>query len=140
VKDEFLAEDLIQELFIKLWLRRTDFQFQYSEKAYLYRAIVNAAINLKESTRPMVTLDYLIEESSPNGHNQLQYQDLVQELDLVTEQLTRAQRKIYRLSRYEGLSRHEISQQLSLSLKTVDNHLSSASTFVKENMRNYVKN
>ena len=105
VKSESDAEDLTQEIFLKLWTHRSRFTEVRTFGSYLYVLAKHTAFNYIESRR--VNLVSLL-------------------VDMIVETMPPQRRMIYRMSRNEGLSNTEIAENLQLSKKTVEKHLNLA--------------
>ena len=119
VKSESDAEDLTQEIFLKLWTHRSRFTEVRKHTAFNY--IESRRVNL-------VSLESASEEDEERS---TPYEDLVAKdlrllVDMIVETMPPQRRMIYRMSRNEGLSNTEIAENLQLSKKTVENHLNLA--------------
>lgn len=130
VKSEGDAEDLAQEVFLKLWTHRSRFTEVRSFGSYLYVLSKHTAFNYMESRK--MCLEDLEKAAEVSGErNETPYEDLVASdlrllVDMIVESMPAQRKAIYRMSRNEGLSNMEISERLRLSKKTVENHLNLA--------------
>ncbi len=135
MKDSFEAEEIVQDVFIKIWERREDVDEQKSFKSYLYRITVNKVFN--ELKHRVVKQKYeqhalnFDQITSETPESSIQFQELNKKLDLLLTQLPEQQRNIFIMSRWKGLSNAEIAESLSLSLRTVENQIYRASKFIK---------
>lgn len=135
MKDSFEAEEIVQDVFIKIWERREDIDEQKSFKSYLYRITVNKVFN--ELKHRVVKQKYeqhalnFDQITSETPESSIQFQELNKKLDLLLTQLPEQQRNIFIMSRWKGLSNAEIAESLSLSLRTVENQIYRASKFIK---------
>ncbi len=133
------CEDIIQEVFLSIWARRTELKISSSLKGYLYASVryqVFAKIRKNvEFVRSELfeNIDQRIQYSSPE--TELLYKELVEQIDSVISTLPTKCRKVYTLSRNEQLSHKEISTQLYISTKTVENHISKALHALKTSFR-----
>lgn len=125
--DQDTAEDLAQDLFVKLWLHREMLPGIRSLNSYIYQMARNAAINSLRTRGRNVPLTAAPEPSDPVLSEEEYYMREKQLLiDLTVEQLPEKCRKVFQLSRMEGLDNDEIARRLAITKKTVENHLNIA--------------
>ena len=141
VKQEEVAEEVVQDVFIKLWQRIKPFEVKTSIRAYLYTSVKNSSLNYLKSQFARQQF-----EEHDTSHKQLQidntqeslaYEEL---LNLVTEgveKLPEQCRTIFEMSRSGGYTYQEISKQLNISPKTVENQMGIALKKLKEYLRTY---
>lgn len=135
--DRSMAEDLAQELFIKLWCHRELLPDIRSLNAYVYRAARNIAINALRGQGRSVSLTKILDLKESVLPDDLYYaleKQLV--IDLTVEQLPERPRQIFRMSRIEGLNNEEIARRLEITVKTVENHLNIALKRIRHALRN----
>ncbi len=139
LRDQQLAEDTVQEVFIKLWEKRTELKIEVSLKSYVYRAAINASYNHLEKNKRYAKLalqDMTIElEESATADGQIQAQELEKKISNTLYTLPEACREIFILSRYEGLSYKQIAETLSISVKTVENQMGKALRIFREQLK-----
>ncbi len=126
IKSEADAEDLAQDIFAKLWINRQEISLQKPFNAYIYTIARNTAFNYLK--HKIVNDTYIANHTLPDVD--ISPEDLMyaRETELLTEmavsQMSEQRKKIYRLSRNDGLTNDEIAKQLGISKKTVENQLS----------------
>jgi RNA polymerase sigma-70 factor (ECF subfamily) len=128
VKSETIAEDLAQEIFIKLWENRFKLTSVQSFNSYIYRMAKNAMLNYiehKDVEKKYMEQQYK-DESWQSIENELYARELELLVQLTVNQMPSQRKRIYKMSRDEGLKNEEIAGQLSISKKTVENHLNIA--------------
>ncbi len=137
-KDEMLAADMVQEIFCAIWDRRMTLSVRGNWENYLYRCAKYQYYNHQRSlTRARRVKDEVLAESDAwddSTRLEIDYRDLKDNLNGLVEQLPDQCRKVYRMSRQQGLNTAEISKELSLSEKTVKNHLTRALGFLRGNI------
>ncbi|HEX8023941.1 RNA polymerase sigma-70 factor [Mucilaginibacter sp.] len=128
LKDRQACEDIIQELFIKLWDCRAEVEISISLKAYLYASVRYGVYRqIRTGAVKSEIFDDLIERlHTPATHNSIEHKELLLQISQVIDTLPEKCREVYKLSREECLSHKEIALQLNISTKTVENHLTKA--------------
>jgi RNA polymerase sigma-70 factor, ECF subfamily len=127
LKDPDKAEDLVQDLFFRLWLDREKVQVTISLKAYLFASVRNRCLNaLKSGSRLVVLNEALEEHAEDQVRSEDEHAERIARVQAAIEALPEERRKVFKLSRYEGLKYHEIAGRLGISVKTVENQMGSA--------------
>lgn len=129
VKSEEEANDIAQEVFVKLWTHRAHFAQVKTFGSYLYAWAKNATFNAIESRqirREGIGVPPEEADTSPTPYEELVARDIQLLTDMVVDRMPAQRKLIYRLSRHEGLSNEEIASQLHITKKTVENHLNLA--------------
>lgn len=139
LKDEFEAEEIVQDVFLRIWEMRNDIDVDKSFKSFLYKMTVNKVFNhLKHQVVRKKYENYLFnfdDSFHESPETSLHYKELNKKLQTLIQKLPEQQRNIFQLSRSEGLSNSEISGQLGLSIRTVENQIYRASKFLKEHLK-----
>jgi len=123
------AEEITQEVFLKLWLNRASLDSEKSLNSYIYRIGKNIIIDeFKKKIKTRATQEYQMSLIVPynNVEEDMDYKDLKNLMDKTLLDLPERRREVFELSRIKGLSHKEISQELGISTKTVENHLNLA--------------
>lgn len=127
--DSDLAEDIVQNVFIKIWKHRFKLKDSFSVKGYLYRSVYNEFIDQYRKHKTVISLEkkyidalsVVVEEETDNSLSKL--------IDLVKQEIEKLPPKckqIFLLSKKEGLTNLEISEYLGVSLKSVEAHITKA--------------
>ena len=124
------ASDLVQEVFIKIWMNRHRLIPEKSIKAYLYKSLTNAIINYtKLHSSKNISLDNLdSEKNAGNFYNPDTKLDLENAINELPEKLKTA----YMLSRIEGYNYNEIAEICGISVKAVEKRMSNAFKFLRK--------
>ncbi|KAA9331724.1 RNA polymerase sigma-70 factor [Adhaeribacter soli] len=131
VRNQEVAEELTQDIFIYLWENRETLQINSAVKAYLYTMARNRAFNyLKSRVARMSVVSDEVPETyaalSQTPEEELSQQELEKLVSEGIEQLPEKCRIVFNLSRQEGLSYQQIADELQISPKTVEAHMSTA--------------
>lgn len=130
LKSEEEADDLAQEVFVKVWSHRGQFSDVKTFGAYLFILTKNTVFTYMASRQlhkmPDSENRNLIDERQATPYEELVAKDLQLLIDLIVESMPRQRRTVFQLSRTAGLSNDEIAEKLHLSKKTVENHLNLA--------------
>ncbi|RKD88171.1 RNA polymerase sigma-70 factor (ECF subfamily) [Mangrovibacterium diazotrophicum] len=141
VKSDEDAEEIVQEVFIKVWENRERINVFSSFESFLFTIAYNSTISLiRKRVSEKKYLDHLASiqetQNAPEVVNEVQFHELNERVNQLIAELTPRQQEIFRLSREEGLSHDEIAVRLSLSSNTVKNHLVSALKYLRSNLDN----
>jgi RNA polymerase sigma-70 factor, ECF subfamily len=141
VRDTDAAEDLVQDVFVKVWNNRQALEINFSIKSYLYRSAINAALNYLEKNKKQVPMEEaaVLEPSANNVEDMLNAAEVQQRVSEATEALPPACKTIFILSRHENMSYKEIADTLNLSPKTVENQMGKALKHFREYLSAYIK-
>ena len=140
VKDSAAAEELIHDVFLKLWLNRKGLQAIENPGNYLFVVAKNHSLHYLE--KPAVKRQPLEAVSLPDKSNPEEQLLLKESLALIAEavrELPDQQRLVFQLSSQQGLSRDEIALKLNVSPHTVKNHLGSARKSIQQYMQAHGK-
>jgi RNA polymerase sigma-70 factor (ECF subfamily) len=142
LKDKDSSEDLVQEVFVKLWEKRERLQVHTSLKAYLYMAVKNHCLNLikKEQRLEFLEEDEEVIEwkSTEQTDHRHQTRLLAQHIDQALERLPPRCALIFKMSRFEEKTYQEIADILELSIKTVENQMGKALSMMREYLSPYL--
>jgi RNA polymerase sigma-70 factor (family 1) len=137
-KSKETAEEIVLDVFMKLWLGRELAKEIKNLKSFLYRVAHNKAIDfLRLASRSPVLQSELWTaiHSSQTAHELLDRHRAEDVLDNAVKALSPMRRKVFQLSRDEELSFDEIAGRLNLSRNTVRNHVATSLEFI----RNYLQ-
>ena len=128
VKDIFVAEEIVQDVFLKIWENPQDLEEIKSVKSYLYRSVINASINYVNRQKNIEQHHLKIAaESTDDDLNDLDEEnELIVLLHREINKLPPQCQKIFKLNRFERLKYKEIALMLGVSEKTVENHIGTA--------------
>lgn len=130
LQDDDGAKDCVQDVFLNIWVKRESAPIPDSVKAYLLISVKNKTLNIlhQKTTTQKHLLRYMEERDvdSPQPASELELAELEALIEDEIRQMPEQMRKIFLLSRDEGLSGIQIAEQLSLSHQTVRNQISTS--------------
>lgn len=129
-RSETASEELLQEIFMTIWINRQELGHIHNFQAYLFITIRNRAYNLLKRQARLRKLHLAAVNDAETADHYTEHQILERDFGQLLEQsihrLPPQQQQVFRLSREQGLNRYEIAQKLRLSPNTVKTHLSQA--------------
>lgn len=128
VKDSALAQEIVNDVFLKIWEDAGKITIESSLKSYLYRAIINRSINaLNKQKRESQNLKELtLTQQDHYDLKEIELNELKVQLYKAIEALPDQCKKVFLMSRFDGLKQQEIADKLGISIKTVKNHITHA--------------
>ena len=133
--DTYMAEEIVQRVFIKIWEDRSMLDTQKSFNAFICTIAKNMLMNeYKHQMVEFVYQEYILqinEEGSSDGVDKIEYVFLEKYLNTLIEQLTPARREVYIMNRIDNLTVKEIAQRSGKSEKTIEKQLSEANEFIR---------
>lgn len=142
LKEPALVEDVLQESFEKIWLRRNAITPDRAFGGYLYRVAVNIVYDIyRKSSTDRKLSNYLASQVQPPQsylEEQLIYKEQLDRLKASLNQLPPQRRRVFELFKLEGKSYREISLELGISKPTINSHLTKVSQFLREKFGEHV--
>jgi len=136
LKSKEEAEELVQEVFTRIWEKRRDLKEELSFKSYLFTIAFNI-IRKHFNTRAKI-LEYcksaIYKDVEMQSSQKTTYDSLHQYIHDLVNHLPQRRKEIFIKSRLEGLSIKEIAGELNISHKTVENQLTVALKFIRTNL------
>lgn len=132
------AEEIVQEVFVKVWEKREGLNEELSFSAYIYKIARNLLLNhmRKKTFIHCYNLELQsIDKISDTTTEQVYYNDIKNIIDNLVNELPEKRREIYLLSREKGLSNKEISTFLNISMNTVETQMRRSLQFLREKVR-----
>lgn len=139
LKSEIDAEGLVQDVFAKIWEKRSSLKGELSFKSYIFTIAFNFIRKVfikKSQLKEYLKTEKGRDEFDIDTINQIEYKSLSDYLDTIVNQLPKRRREVFIKSRIEDLSVKEIAKQMNISPKTVENQLASAIQFIRANWQN----
>lgn len=135
-QDKDIAEEIVQSIFLKVWFRRDKITIQETFGAYFATAVKYQVINYYDKIKHRQNyLTWLTNNSQGAHHNieeYLNHRSLEEFIEKTVQLLPERCQIVFRLRVNEGLSQREIAEELVISEKTVEAHLSKARRYLRK--------
>lgn len=137
LKSEVDTEELIQDVFTKIWEIRKDLKEDLSFRSYLFTITFNC---IKKHFRKKAYISGYFKNEVFNDldirtSQEITYESLYQYIIELVKMLPERRREIFMKSRFEGQSIYEIAQELKISHKTVENQITASLKFIRTHIR-----
>jgi RNA polymerase sigma-70 factor (ECF subfamily) len=140
--DELQAEDIVQNMFIKLWEKRQRVKLVDSLKSYFFTSVRNSCLNsLKHQQVESKYIGQLYDMSEknllyqPNLYIASELQEIIRQ---AIDELPERCREVFVMSRLEQMKNDEIAEKLNLSKRTVETHISHALKILRVKLKDYL--
>jgi RNA polymerase sigma-70 factor (family 1) len=134
------AEELVQEVFLSVWKRRGQIEIR-NLNLYLSLAVKNKVYDyIKSQINYRKYQEYLIFQEiseTRDTENIVNFKELTSAMEKVLSQLPEKSAEVFRQSRFEDKTVKEIAEQLNLSPKAVEYHITKSLKFLQENLKSY---
>lgn len=135
------AEEMVQDIFVNLYVRREELTIKTTLEGYLKNAlkykVFDAFRAQKVHQKYVDSLSFQHESGEINAEHSLQVKELMERLDRTTRNMPEKCREVFLLSRMEKLSNKSIAERLGISVSTVEKHISKAMRILKEDFKDY---
>jgi RNA polymerase sigma-70 factor (ECF subfamily) len=129
------ARDLTQTVFLKAYRNLASFDHQYRFYSWIYRIMMNEALNLLDRRKPSTELDERLPERAPGPEEDAQRRGIEEAVQCALMTLSPADRQVLVLRHFEDLSYLEIADVLGIPDKTVKSRLFTARQRLGEQLR-----
>ena len=130
LRDEIQAEEMVQQVFFKLWERNENLSLSGSVSSYLYRAVHNESLNYikhqKVRSNHQMNVAYSMKNEVEHPSKKIMARELEKKIHAALNELPEQCRTIFQMSRFDELKYREIADKLGISVKTVENQMSKA--------------
>lgn len=149
VRDETAAEEIVTEVFFRLWCKRNEIHIRVSVKKYLLKSVYNISLNylkhlgivkqykelsiVMHKEKEIISGDY---STSPLAL--LEYNELKEIVQMAIDNLPDQCRRVFTMNRFEGKRYTEIARELDISLSTVKYHMSTALNTLKDKLNEFL--
>ena len=132
---------MVQEILFKLWTNKDSIEITTSIQSYLFRSVRNASLNVIKhiNVREEYNVHHEYEmQNTISSDDEMIVSELEQKIRSAIDQLPIERKKIFIMSRYDGLKYAEIAEKLNLSVSTVENQMVKALRFLREELIDYL--
>jgi RNA polymerase sigma-70 factor (ECF subfamily) len=141
LKSETDTEEIVQEVFVRVWENRQKIKSFGSFESYLFSIAYNTTINLlRKRVKEARTIEYIksiqIEIDNSALDENPDWHEIDGKINLLIEKMPARQKEVFKMRHFQGLSYKEIAGTLDLSVNTIENHLVKAHRFLKESLGN----
>jgi RNA polymerase sigma-70 factor (family 1) len=138
-KSETIAEEIVQEVFLRLWINREKVAVMENPGAWLFTVASNLSINhlrnvVKIAVKHAAAYHRNETKITDSTLNRLDGKEMAAIIEAAVQKLPPRQQEIFRLNRYQGLKNHEIAEKLAISNSTVKGHLTIALKSIREHV------
>ena len=144
LQDEIMAEEIVQQVFFKIWEKKEQFRVHTSVKAFLYRLVRNECLNyLKHQKHKATHQNYVLyanrnQVSNESAAMRVELNELETRLRKALNELPEQCRAIFYMSRFDELKYREIALQLGLSIKTVEAQMGKALRVLRKKLVDFL--
>ena len=138
-----LAKDIVQETFIKVWVRREQIDLDMSFSAFLFTMAKNQLLNefRRQANSPLFLEDVVLNESGDGEETaierKLSFEEFNHRLEIAKQKLTPRQRELFELNKEQGITITEIAAKAFISEQSVRNQLSQALHVLRKELGKY---
>jgi RNA polymerase sigma-70 factor (family 1) len=143
LKDDEMAEEIVQNVFCRIWEKREQLKTDGSLKAYLYRAVHNESLNYLKHQKVKASFGVyyagqLQQDEEEQASKKVLTAELQQRIDTAMSELPQQCRTIFQLSRFEQLKYQQIADHMGLSIKTVENQMGKALRVMRQKLAEFL--
>lgn len=141
------AKDIVQEVFMKIWNKKSQLNIHTNLNSYLYKMTKNTCIDYLRKKESRVTESLNLEFRENHIHlsslkddasSKIIEQELEIEIQYAISLLPEKCREVFIKSRIEGLKHREISDEMDISTKTIENHMTKALKHMRFHLREFI--
>lgn len=138
------SEDIVQDVFFKLWNNRSGLDEGKSIQTYLFISVRNSCLNWLKHKRTrdaytnIMALVYVDYPVTLTPHETLVTDDIEKDFHQALEELPLQCRRVFEMNRFDGMKYHEIATKLNISIKTVETQMSRALLKIRFRLKKHI--
>jgi len=137
-RDSFAAEEVTQLVFLKVWEKREQIKEHLSFKSFLFSVAYHETISwLRKEKSEKMRIGEFVRMSgfqTSETENTVEFRNIESLANGLIQEMPEKRKEIFRLSREQGFSNKEIAEKLGISIKTVENQMTSALKYLREKL------
>ena len=142
LKEKAASEEVVQDVFFKIWENRHTIHVKSSFKSYCFRAVHNHCLNVVKHVAIREEYKQFNEQernyNEQKGNEESNVFELEQKIIEAIEAMPEVRKKVFKMSRIDGLKYREIANSLNISVKTVEIHMSKALASLRKDLGPYL--
>ena len=142
LKDLKIAEEIVQDVFVKIWDERAGLDIKTSVKSYLLKIIHNKCIDWRRHVKVRDRYSADFKENAEifdyDPEHYLLGSEIQDKIDKALAELPADVAETFRMSRYEGLKYHEIAEKQNVSVRTIEVRVGKALQMLREHLKDYL--
>ena len=141
------VKEAVQDAFVKLWENRKGLKEDSNIRNFLYTIVKNNCLNILKKNEVILKsqerlewkeMQYRYEAFEPLEFNNMEFEELKDIIEKAIDRLPEHCKRVFKLSRFEQLKYKEIAEELGISEKTVEGHMTKAIKLLKEDLKYYL--
>lgn len=135
------AEEIVQEIMLWLWEKRSNLPIQVSLRQYLFKMTYHRSLNQISKNEVATRAERIFSEKNEEWFDDIssiQIQELIQRIENAIEQLPETYRTAFIIHRFKGLSYKEIAEMYQVSPKTIDYRIQQALKILRKELKDYL--
>lgn len=136
------VENIVQEVFMKIWERRREIDNDLSFESYIFKITFNLILKYyRKSERERNYIKYLYYNSEDEDYktlNEIEYSSFMELVDKALEKQPARRRSIFKMSRFDNISNKDIASRLNISKRTVENQISKTQEFLRSELKSII--
>ncbi len=141
VKDEAAAEEIVQQVFYKLWESRSKVELGADTTAYLYKAVYSQSLNFLKHNKVKKTYKahfFATNKEADENADPAALKELQEKIDIALNELPTQCRAVFQMCKFEELKYKDIADKLGISVKTVENQVCKALRLLRKKLADYL--
>jgi len=141
LKDEEMANDAVQSVFVKWWEIKTDIKNIEEAKAYLFSSVYRFCLNITRHQKVKFRVSETIKREMPvhvEFQDSLSFNQMDIGIKAAIDSLPDQCRKIFQKSRFDEMRYADIAREMNLSVKTIEAQMGKALKYLRESLHEFI--